>query len=289
VGRLRWIAALALGLAACGSGRRDAAPLDVSADADGGVEVVARCFEGFVAVEEELRLPPPPAGCEQTPAIRWTGRADVRLREEAHPTGGWLLPRHRLVLVRADWEIAQSGLERRCVEPEPAPDLAARTSRRTARVVRDFAASGRFEPDEPPVAGLLYQPQEPAVSPSGRPLPAPPPSPDKFRPGQYELDLPDPCRSLEAEGWREEEGARLPAPQIVRCNFASPLLQRFTPGRSVGDDAHACADEPRFALDEGARLQGERACESRALDGRSSRLAAEWDLRRVACDAAPGF
>jgi hypothetical protein len=278
-------AALALALAACGPDRRDVPPSEVAAGAAGG-EADAHCFEGFVAVEEELLLAPPPADCEQTPAIRWTGRAEVRLREEPYDARGWLLPFDRLVLVRADWEIAQTGMERRCVEPEPAPDLAGRTSRRTARIVRDFASRGRFVPDVPPLAGFLYRTQEPGVAPSGRPLPPPPPSPDKFRPGQYELDPPDPCPALEAEGWREEEGVRLPAPQIVRCAFASPLFQRFAPGRR-GDDARSCPDEPRFALEDGARLQGRRACEASALDGRKSRLSAEWDLRRVPCGAGP--
>ena len=237
-------------------------------------------------MEEELRLAPPPEGCEQTPAIRWTGRAELRLREDRHETGGWLLPRNRLVLLGADWEIAQTGLERHCVQPEPAPDLSGRTTRRTARVVRDFATRGRFAAAEPPFAGFLYLPEEPALSPSGRVLPAPPPSPDKFRPGQYELAPPTPCAGLEAAGTRDEEGVQLPAPQLVSCRFETPLLQRFAPGRTTAEDAQSCPDEPRFALEEGARLSGQRACESTARDGSASRLAAEWDLRRVPC-AAP--
>jgi hypothetical protein len=160
-----------------------------------------------------------------------------------------------------------------------------RRTRRSTRVVQDFAADGRFAPAEPPFAGFLYQPVQPALSPSGRPLPPPPPSPDKFRPGQYELEPPTPCAGLQAEGAREEEGVRLPAPQVVRCSFASPLLQRFAPGRTTAEDAQGCPDEPRFALEDGARLAGRRACESTARDGSASRLAAEWDLRRVPCAA----
>jgi hypothetical protein len=269
---------------------RGTAPANTGhAPADSGHEerleeaAAPRCFSGELAVEEEHRFAPAPEGCERTPSLRWTGRATWVLRQESPRTTAWLLPRSELRTVRVAWEIAQTGFEEHCLLPDPARDLTGREWIRSGRIVRAVAREGVHVPGDPALAGALYHRPPPLESPSGRPVPEPRLSPDRLRPGQYELTLPAPCHTFEAEGTRYDGPAKLPAPHGVRCDFGLPVWIEFRPGHTRTEHERTCADEPRFIEDD-VRLHGERRCEIEDRDGRASVLSARWDLRATPCD-----
>jgi hypothetical protein len=276
------VAAAAVG---CERGGESAPPSPLPGDA-GREEVsepeTARCFVGELAVEEEHRFAPAPAGCQRTPFLRWSGHATWVLREEPRRTTGWLLPRTDLHTVRVEWEIAQTGFEEHCVLPDPAPDLTGRKTIRTGRIVRAATREGVHEPAGSERAGALYHSPPSRESPSGRPPPEPRLSPDRLRPGQYELTLPAPCLTFDAAGTRFEGEASFPAPQGVRCDFGLPIWIEFRPGHIRAEHERACADEPRF-LEDDAHLRGERRCAVEDRDGRGSVLLARWDLRAMPC------
>lgn len=269
---------------------RTAEPAAPRARSEAEAPALPDCWEGEVHVEERLHPGPPEPGCEPAGEIVWKGTALVRVRRGDRESRGWLIPHSPLHYERIDYEITQTGFEQRCIRPDPAPGLSGRSSREVRRIVQDASHRGVLEggAEETP-AGLLHHRAPPPVSPSGRPLPEPIPSPDKVVPGQYELRLPAPCRHFEAPGVRIDGGSRFPAPHLVRCSFGNPLLGLLQPGRTRADDARGCADARRTLDAEGA-MSGRTECAVAPPGGERSELAARWDLRPVACpppDAAP--
>ncbi len=244
-----------------------------------------RCFTGELAVDETFTPPPAGPACERTPeSIHWQGRARVELRADPAlaAEAGWMLPRSELRWTRVAYTVAQSGFEETCTVAEAAPDLAGRTERRVTRRVEPASRAAVTTSDAAAVAGTLYHAAPPRVSPQGRVL-LEPDAPDRLRPGQVELELPEPCDTFEAPGTRIDGPDRGPSPEGVRCAFGHPLLADFRIGHTLPGPPHQCTDQRRQLEDDGETLRGDARCRIELRDGRRSSYQARWELRATPC------